>query len=521
VGVAAYAEMLVEAISQIKTKLGKETLVAPLPPLLLGGCTDAGTVRSIFELITWSDSYFSGTEGYLEESTISSLGTIKYLGSGSSRDWEGRRVTLPCKEKGKQAWSSGGNDSRAMPCSVRPLTASTEKRIICKIIAEIRSKLALDLDPTPTFDRVVGAQSRPKKRTEYIVVGSSNARRTSKVLERGGINTHLVFSPNWRIGKDSCELMAAQLAKAVGDLDPDVVVLQLFDSSCFFARTEDGSRIMPKKQPDGRFHILGELVVCPVETQLELLNTMKPIFDAMGHKAGVFVTPMPRYVTAGCCEDPSHVSNREDRHFRADMDLQLDSLKRTVKNFLFNTGRRNFRILDTGMTLKGLEDADLWCTDPVHPIESVYGRIAEGIKKLVDKMQSGGGGVGRGGGGGVTGNGGGDRSGGGGGRGWASSSLEENSSGRRDGGRSWSDGGAGGRGGGRADWRPWSTGTQWGRGGGGWGGRGRARGGYPKRRREDTEEEDYEQNRSRHRPSPRYMAHGHINQGGRLHDRTY
>jgi hypothetical protein len=99
VGVAAYAEMLVEAISQIKTKLGKETLVAPLPPLLLGGCTDAGTVRSIFELITWSDSYFSGTEGYLEESTISSLGTIKYLGSGSSRDWEGRRVTLPCKEK--------------------------------------------------------------------------------------------------------------------------------------------------------------------------------------------------------------------------------------------------------------------------------------------------------------------------------------------------------------------------------------------------------------------------------------
>jgi hypothetical protein len=206
--------------------------------------------------------------------------------------------------------------------------------------------------------------------------------------------------------------------------------------------------IMPKKQPDGRFHILGELVVCPVETQLELLNTMKPIFDAMGHKAGVFVTPMPRYVTAGCCEDPSHVSNREDRHFRADMDLQLDSLKRTVKNFLFNTGRRNLRILDTGMTLKGLEDADLWCTDPVHPIESVYGRIAEGIKKLVDKMQSGGGGGGRGGGGGVTGNGGGDRSGGGGGRGWASSSLEENSSGRRDGGRSWSDGGAGGRGGG-------------------------------------------------------------------------
>jgi hypothetical protein len=416
--------------------------------------------------------------------------------------WEGRRITLPCKEKGKQAWFSGGKDSRAMPCTVRPLTISTEKRIISLIIGEIRSKLALDLDPTPCFERVVGTQSGPKKKTEYIVVGSSNARRTAKILERGGTTTHLIFMPNCRVGKDSCEILAAQLAKAVGDLDPEVVVLQLFDSSCFFARTEDGSRMMPRKQPDGRFHIQGELVVCPVETQLELLNTMKPVFDAVGHKAGVFVTPMPRYVIAGCCEDPTHVSNREDRHYRADMDLQLDSLKQTVKNFLFNTGRRNFKIFDTMMNLKGLEDADMWCTDPVHPIESMCGRIADGVKKVVAKLQgdgNGGGGGGRDGGGGVR----------------AGGPQEVGAGARGDRGRSWSDGGSGGRGRGRADWRPWSTGR--GRGGG----RGRARGGYPKRRREDNEEDDYEQSRFGHRPRPGYMAHGHINQGGRLHDRTY
>jgi hypothetical protein len=39
VGVAAYAEHLVEASEQLNEKLGKETLVAPLPPVLLGGCT--------------------------------------------------------------------------------------------------------------------------------------------------------------------------------------------------------------------------------------------------------------------------------------------------------------------------------------------------------------------------------------------------------------------------------------------------------------------------------------------------
>jgi hypothetical protein len=170
-------------------------------------------------------------EGYLEESTLSALATIKYLGTDSKEHWEERRIPLPYRDKGKQAWSSGGKDSRAMPCSVKPLTVSMETRLIGSIIKDIRSKLALDLDPTPCHERTVGAQSRPKKKTQYLVVGSSNARRTSKALERAGIRVHLIFMPNWRVGRDSCEQLASQLARAVGDLDPEVIVLQLFDVS--------------------------------------------------------------------------------------------------------------------------------------------------------------------------------------------------------------------------------------------------------------------------------------------------
>jgi hypothetical protein len=180
VGVSAYAEQLVEASEWLREKLGRETLVAPLPPVLLGGCTDPSLVRSLFKLFTLSDSYYRGMEGYLEESTISALAAIKYLGTESKANWEERRIILPCRDKGKQAWSSGGKDSRAMPCSIRPLTVSMEIRVIGNIIKEIRSKLALDLDPTPRHERTVGAQSRPKKKTQYVVVGSSNARRTSK-----------------------------------------------------------------------------------------------------------------------------------------------------------------------------------------------------------------------------------------------------------------------------------------------------------------------------------------------------
>jgi hypothetical protein len=83
VEVSAYAEQLVEASGQLGEKLGRETLVAPLPPVLLGDCTDPSLVRSLFELVTWSDSYYRGMEGYLEESTISALAAIKYLGTDS------------------------------------------------------------------------------------------------------------------------------------------------------------------------------------------------------------------------------------------------------------------------------------------------------------------------------------------------------------------------------------------------------------------------------------------------------
>jgi hypothetical protein len=176
-----------------------------------------------------------------------------------------------------------------------------------------------------------------------------------------------------------------------------------------------------------------------------------------------------------------------------------------LKNFLFNTYRQSIRILDTAMVIKGLEDADLWCTDPVHPIESVYGRIAEGVTSLVTKLGSGGGnsGGGRSGGSGFGGGGGGARR--------EASSYGSSTSGSR-----WSDEVERGSGRGRSSWRAWyPERKQHGRGTtpGRWNSRGGTWSGHQKRRREeeDEEEADYDG----HRSNQRYMAHGHINRGGR------
>jgi hypothetical protein len=40
------------------------------------------------------------------------------------------------------------------------------------------------------------------------------------------------------------------------------------------------------------------------------------------------------------------------------------------------------RMLDTSYDLRDLANDDIWCVDPVHPIEPVYRRLASGVIKI-------------------------------------------------------------------------------------------------------------------------------------------
>jgi hypothetical protein len=493
-GIVNYCEELISCMDLIQSKTGKETIVAPLPPMLLGGSDSPALIRSIFELITWCETYFMDSDGFLEASFIMSRVMLSHMGKDSRDQWETRRMMLPCNviPGGKRAWTSGGKDSRAMPCSVKPMTMSMEKEMFGKIIGELIEKRGLDLDPNPNFDRGLGTQSNLKRKTDFLVVGSSNAKRTAKALEEDN-SVRMLFVQNWRVNRASCESLAVRIADAIKESDPEVIVLQLLDGSCFYARGEDGSRTLPVKSADGKFHIVGDMVVCPGEVQLEHLNGLKPIFDAIDKRPCLLVMPMPRYVIEGCCGDSGHIANRVDRHFREDMCLQLEGLKNTVKHFLFTTGRRSYRIIDTLAIIRGLPNEDIWFCDPVHPINSIYSRIAGSVQAVAADLTA--------------------------------KKYDHEKRGSSRGGRGssrgrWSDGGhGGGHGGGyrgRGGYPNRGDSNQ-----GGWRG-GQSRGNawsYPKRRRTDYDEEEYQQSRQRNRyysydeyvPAGRSMVRDHDN----------
>jgi hypothetical protein len=385
VGTAAYAEDYLEAEKKIKSKFGNLTRVGPLPPLLLDGTNSKQMIRSIFEIENWFTIYYHGDLVFLEDSHVAAQEMLIRLGEGK-QSLEPWRIRLPGKD-GKKVYSSGGEDSRAVPCNIKPLTHLNEKELITGMIRELRSKLALDLDPNPSFERGLGIQSRAKVRCNYLIVGSSNATRLRQAMESMGHSSCIVHLANWRIGRGCTEGLISMVKEAMKSSEPDTIVLQLLDSSCFYAKGPDGSRQLATRGPDGRFHMEGEVRVCSREVQLDHFDALKPLLDIFERRRVLIVTPMPRYIVAGCCNEAEHCSNRGERGYRTSMLQGLEDIRYNLKEYLFHKGKRQVRVLDPNIDIRGMTDSEVWDTDPIHPRPEVYKKIAEAVLKMGDLVE--------------------------------------------------------------------------------------------------------------------------------------
>jgi hypothetical protein len=382
-GLAAYTEDLVTAAATIRDKLGRDTRVGPLPPMLLPGCTDLGIIRSTFELVKWTDCYYGREDDYLEESMKIALKVITTDGEDFTNGLEERRVRLPNSTGKKQEfWNSGGPDVK-IPTKVRPTSTFKEKELVAAIISEIRSKLAINLDPSPTFERGLGLQVRSMVSVDYMLVGSSNASKLRLELQKKGRSTSLVFLKNWRVEDGSVESLAVLTRDALRNEDPDTVVLQLLDSSCYYAKAANGGRYPPKKLEDGKFHLEGAVTVATVEMQQEMFENLRPLLEQIGKRKGLIISPLPRYVLGGCCSNERHCTNIKEPSYKANMMTSLAELRKNLKNYLYYTGRKNIRVMDPTVDLRGFTDNEVWAEgDPVHPRPEMYEQLADGVIKM-------------------------------------------------------------------------------------------------------------------------------------------
>jgi hypothetical protein len=162
----------------------------------------------------------------------------------------------------------------------------------------------------------------------------------------------------------------------------------MLDNSCYYGRLRDGSRTAAKLGQDRIYHLEGEVTVCSKDTQLDHLNSIKPLLELADKRKCLLLTPLARYVAAGCCTNLDPCSNRRYPDFVQHMWDALELLRKHFKDFLYYRSMRHIKILDLGMDIRGLSLEEIWEGEAIHPSALVYRRISASVIKIAEGMDT-------------------------------------------------------------------------------------------------------------------------------------
>ena len=122
-----------------------------------------------------------------------------------------------------------------------------------------------------------------------------------------------------------------------------------------------------------------------------MFETVEPILQLVKDRPAILVTPMPRWLYRGCCQDEEHAPNRREEGFEENLRRDLKNFKISLKNLCFTRNLR-LRIIDPSprLTQHSEDGEEIWGDDPVHPRDLGYARIVDLLEEqLADKARAG------------------------------------------------------------------------------------------------------------------------------------
>jgi hypothetical protein len=223
-----------------------------------------------------------------------------------------------------------------------------------------------------------------------LVVGASHAARLAEQL-KGLVLVDDVCVSGWRAGKASSEALASKISEKLARCTSyDLIILQLFDNTSFYARTCEGGLIPCRRELNSStYHIDGDLVLQPFEALERSFEDCKPIFEACREHKTVILSPMPRYIMAGCCQDEEHAPNRRDTNFRSFLISGLERTKKNLKMLADKAVLGNCTVYNPLWLIAGPKkksEAEIlqiieegWGNQPVHPENATYAKLAGSV----------------------------------------------------------------------------------------------------------------------------------------------
>ena len=279
-------------------------------------------------------------------------------------------------------------------------TEPLERELVECLIAELNSKFGANLDTnfyTGRNDDLQDQSVLHLPEDAYIVVGSSHAFRLAAALNALGEHVTCLARPSWRLNAENVAATAKCLEEAVSLNPRATVIFQMMDSSIYYTSTEEGETVLPKRGEDGKFHVVGELVLADWTALKKIYATALPLLRAGGNNRKYILTPLPRYINSKCCSNSSHITNYGGKSYATTMGKQLAEIHGWIDDLSHGKRLLNYSTICPG-TCIGLEDTaslkdkagmqDLkarWGDDPVHLTPLGYTALAE---RLIETANS-------------------------------------------------------------------------------------------------------------------------------------
>jgi hypothetical protein len=156
-GTSGYCADLIAAIERLKVEIGEHVVYTPLPQ-------DQMTIRLAVEVGAWAVHYFGKDNNLLKESFEVANDIMEEAGTGGHQAEVASRHRLSHEGRTYTTWFTSGLTS--LPVEVRPATKEREQLLLTKIIGEVRKGLAIDLEPTPSFERGVAPVMAPPEQRQ-------------------------------------------------------------------------------------------------------------------------------------------------------------------------------------------------------------------------------------------------------------------------------------------------------------------------------------------------------------------
>ena len=388
-GLQQYAEDLTRTLSILGSEVGPGVTTAPYVPVPLGGLVAEDLIRDLMDFDTWLLG--------------SGLGDLQTLPATRDRFWETvgnvsnvvveggpRSLFLPASIRNprKQRFVSG---AIYHPATLDPLKEEEEAGIVSCLLKEVSGLLSLKLDLSPAFARGGVSPTSGPTRNRIAFLGASHTQRLS-ALAASSDDFNSILLPRWAPDESKVVKVVAALENlSLGE--DDYMIVDIFSNTAFMGTDERGIPMLPEKGEDGRFHITGSLEVAPQSILKRSMALCSPILAAAKAKV-VFMLPVLRYLTSGCCADSEHITNREDADYPMIVASAGESVKRVLEAEITKRGlaatifspMAAFDTADNAAATVSSSGLSIWGrADGVHLTETAYRDI---LTHLVEHIRS-------------------------------------------------------------------------------------------------------------------------------------